>query len=422
MRKKLLFLVVILLLSIYPVHADNYLPINYKKTIYSQENGLKTTVYWAKIPKKYKPMLGLANDSVLEISDSGKIAVSTLEPSINAQNHNATLAINLGHWHGIVVNDGELLRAGVNEIRGHVVNYGDTLYMDKKGNLHALKNSMYDADDLMKLNPVWAVKGFFAIVKDNKFITEYDDEEAEYVKKRHPRTFIGQMTNGTYFVGVSEGRTSMDAGLTLEEIYEFVQKYISNNIKIIYLGDGGGSSGFIYKGKKINKKIDDNFTTERKTPNIIYFGKKNSKSILNNNNYSNNTPKKTLKIDRKLDKNGKKVLKLENIYDGISISKFLSNIDGDNKRIKILNGNGLQVEDGTLKNGYVLKTSANEYDIAIVGDASGDGYVSKDDVKKIMRHVLDDEKIDNDNLQTADINQDGVINMNDAYKILKYMK
>ena len=304
--------------------------ITYNTTRYvgGPYNNPGTTVYWAIIPKKYEPELSVAKGYSLENNDLEKVEL----PSSNAIRNNATLAINLGLWHGVIVNDGKFNGFYANKN----IEYGDTLYMTRDGILNSISNSRDNGNindenmknNIMNLSPALAVSGFFTIAKNNEIIPineiNYTSTVLESLKQRHPRTFVGQDMDGNYFVGVCEGRIDekelsllveevdrimneankngmepvyplnnyeLQAGFYLEEIYDFVENYITKDrgIRIIYNGDGGGSSAFIYKGKKINNIIDKKTVTvderkvilldelgnrvfvERKTPNILYW-------------------------------------------------------------------------------------------------------------------------------------------------------
>ena len=237
-------------------------PIEYHVDRYTGQAGNRsqntgTTVWWALIPKNRMPNMAMARDDYTTVQSE--------RPTSMAKRHNAALGINISVTHGIMYTENTL-------VRGNEVNYGETLYMTQDGTLNSVPNSQYSTDDILALNPVWAAKGFFAIARDGQFISNntHDDAETSYIcDQRHPRTFIGQDSQGNYIVGVCGGRAQREQGMYMEEIYDFVQQNITSDIKFLYNGDGGGSSAFVVDGQKLNITSDSN--EERARPNLIYW-------------------------------------------------------------------------------------------------------------------------------------------------------
>ena len=214
-----------------------------------------TTVWYAVIPKEMMPKMAMANDDLTKV---GRETITNM-----AKDHDAKLGINLSVDEGMMYTDGTL-------VRENNIDYGETLIMRQDGTLESLPNSQYSTQDILDLNPVWATKGFFAICRDGEFISQHDDAQTSYIVDiRHPRTFIGQDTSGNYIVGVCTGRANGEAGMYMEEIYDFVKTNITPDIRILYNGDGGGSSSFVYDGKKQNPNLDEG--AERARPNMIYW-------------------------------------------------------------------------------------------------------------------------------------------------------
>ena len=239
--------------------------IGYIKTRYVSDTNSGVTVWYAVIPKDKMPKLGIANDDYTKISKEA--------PTSMAKRKNAALAINFGIENtkqgGILYADGKL-------VRGNNITSGDTLYLTQDGLLKSVPNSQYSTEDILALNPVWASKGFYTIVQDGQFVSTWDPAKnsKEVVSRREPRTFIGQDYDGNYIVGVCHGRRKGEAGMNMMEIYDFVSKNITSNIRILYNADGGGSSAFVYQGEKINPNIDtldSGATVERLRPDIIYW-------------------------------------------------------------------------------------------------------------------------------------------------------
>ena len=145
--------------------------------------------------------------------------------------------------------------------------YDETLYMDQNGTLNSVKNSEYSTQDIINMNPVWASKGFYTIARDGQYVDENTIDPSLSIDK-HPRTFIGQDYEGNYIIGVCDGRGENEAGMTLREVYDFVNTEVTDNLRFLFNGDGGGSSAIIYDGKKLNSNTDG---SERERPDLIYW-------------------------------------------------------------------------------------------------------------------------------------------------------
>lgn len=221
--------------------------IEYKTTRFAN-----TTVWYTVIPKDMMPNLAVAHDDYSKVTSEVPTAI--------AQRKGAKLGINFcvtGDSMGLIYTDGKLVRKSN-------TNSGETLYMTQDGQLNAVPNSKYNTNDILNLNPVWASKGFYSIIKDGKYINWNTD----LAKARHPRTFIGQDYDGNYIVGVCTGRRDNEAGWTLKDVYDFVTTEVSSNVRFLYNADGGGSSAFVYDGQKLNPNTDK---SERARPDLIYW-------------------------------------------------------------------------------------------------------------------------------------------------------
>ena len=212
-----------------------------------------TTIWYSVIPSGNMPKLAVANDNYDKMTSE--------KPSSIAQRKGAKLGVNCcitGAGDGILYTDGKL-------VNNHFTSgEGQTLYMTQDGSLQAITNNRTSIQGILNMNPVWATQGFYTIIKDGK----YDDWNTDLAKAKHPRTFIGQDYDGNYIVGVCTGRQQGEAGMTLKEVYDFVTTQVSDNIRILYNADGGGSSAFVYNGEKLNPNTDK---SERARPDLIYW-------------------------------------------------------------------------------------------------------------------------------------------------------
>ena len=73
---------------------------------------------------------------------------------------------------------------------------------------------------------------------------------------------------------MQDGRQLSQAGLTFNEMIDFTRAYFTKDIVTLYNLDGGGSSSFVYGGKKLNGDEINKSTgkrTERTVTGIFYW-------------------------------------------------------------------------------------------------------------------------------------------------------
>jgi len=230
--------------------------IEYKTFRYVSDTNSGTTIWYAVIPKDHMPLLAVGKDNYNKMTSEA--------PSAIAQRKGAVLGVNCcitGTGSGILYTDGHLVSN--NWTSGE----GQTLYMTQDGKLEVVTNNRTSVKGILSQNPVWATQGFYTIIRDGKF----DQWNTDIAKSKHPRTFIGQDYDGNYIVGVCTGRQKGEAGMNFQEIYDFVTTQVSNNVRILYNADGGGSSAFVYNGQKLNPNTDNGGKTERARPDLIYW-------------------------------------------------------------------------------------------------------------------------------------------------------
>ncbi len=265
-------------------------------TYYSEEGPIM--VHYAIIPADNPPLLSISTS----VGKKGKDAIYQKTPMQQANDVGATLAVNISLFgkgrNGKVRDggsgiewDGEHLFVG-----GHY-DTDTTIYMTKDGQISYFDNKTVFrgktknqvAQILEENDVVWAAKGFYPIIEDGKNVNQnYKQDPNIYngrVNKktgeftdtaRHPRTFIGQLENGDYFIGVSDGRFYNERhikvkGMSLDEVADFATNYAvdadGNKLKVrfLYNADGGGSSAFVEDGEKKNLSGED-----RATNDILY--------------------------------------------------------------------------------------------------------------------------------------------------------
>jgi len=95
-------------------------------------------------------------------------------------------------------------------------------------------------------------------------VAKYTSVET-YLTPRHPRTAMG-WNKDKIFVVVADGRSKVSAGLTMQQLAEYMKSI--GCTEAINL-DGGGSSVAVYKGKIVSKPSDG---YERSVVTAISFG------------------------------------------------------------------------------------------------------------------------------------------------------
>lgn len=284
--KKYLFILLLIIVAFASknVYASNeYLPINYKVIRYNQDdNTTGTTIWWAKIPAKYKMHYAYGEDKIFGKEETSK----------NAIRHNATLAVN-AQYMGLVDYNGQLLAKD-----SDVSNYDfylkpNTVDSLDQANVYATKKTAANVGiDLSNIiDPVWTNRMTYmrVIINGSRVNTDIDrykdahNGEDNLTIVRHPRTWLVIDNEGNQYVAVCAGRgeplngddfTLPQAGLTYDEIISVTRTYFTNDIKHLFNLDGGGSSTFVYKGEMLNPKYDDSehrFTIERKVKGMYYW-------------------------------------------------------------------------------------------------------------------------------------------------------
>lgn len=87
-------------------------------------------------------------------------------------------------------------------------------------------------------NAKWAASVGFQLIKDGKINLRYADK-FEHSNYKHPRTAIGQMSNGNIVLLATDGRTGSDSGLTAKQLADVM---LDLKCEIAISFDGGGST------------------------------------------------------------------------------------------------------------------------------------------------------------------------------------
>jgi hypothetical protein len=105
------------------------------------------------------------------------------------------------------------------------------------------------------------------LIKDGVLLDDYSEEQIQtsFVEKKHPRTAVGFLPDGTWVLVVVDGRRpSVSVGMNLEELAQFMQSLGCEQAVNL---DGGGSSTLYLYGQVVNLPSD--VTGEREVSDAI---------------------------------------------------------------------------------------------------------------------------------------------------------
>ena len=131
-----------------------------------------------------------------------------------------------------------------------------------------------------------------------------------------------------------------------------------------------------------------------------------------NNNLSNASP--TIDNDNKV---------IKNIDFLTSGNELINNLDYDKTKTEFYHGGDKISSERVLSTGDIIKYNNNEYKLSVRGDVLGTGELSRDNAKKIAKHIIKKNILSGDEyLLAADYNNDSKIKMNDVVSILRDIK
>lgn len=191
-----------------------------------------------------------------------KAATSTM-----AEDNNAIFAIN-GDYYGFrdagyVVRNGTLYRSTAQSDTTK-----EDLAIMSDGSFQIVTESKTSAQSLVDSGALQVLSFGPSLLLNGKLSVD-KNTEVDQSMASNPRTAIGIITPLHYLIVVSDGRTSVSAGLSL---YELAQVMSDNGCTTAYNLDGGGSSTMWFNGKVVNNPTDGHSSGERKVSDIVYIG------------------------------------------------------------------------------------------------------------------------------------------------------
>ncbi|MBQ6582721.1 MAG: phosphodiester glycosidase family protein [Mogibacterium sp.] len=196
----------------------------------------------------------------------GSFGRNIKEPTSDiAESSGAVLAIN-GDYYGFR-DSGYVLRNG--QLYRDTPSGGEDLVLYEDGTLEIIDEDNVTAQELVDAGAV-QIWSFGPGLVEHGVISVSENYEVEQAMRSNPRTAIGQIDEGHYVLVVSEGRTEEDAGLTVYELAEVMQRL---GCETAYNLDGGGSSTMWFNGELVNSPSGGRHgSSERSVSDIIYVG------------------------------------------------------------------------------------------------------------------------------------------------------
>ena len=189
----------------------------------------------------------------------------TEKTSTIASNVSALLAIN-GDYYG-VQEYGYVLKNGV-IYRNNAKNNQEDLVIYRDGTFEIIDESEISLESLLEKG-AYNILSFGPGLIDNGTILVSLSDEVDRSMRSNPRTAIGKIADNHYVFVVSDGRTEENAGLSLYELANFMQKL---GCTLAYNLDGGGSSTMYFNGNIINNPTTNGRIRERSVSDIVYIG------------------------------------------------------------------------------------------------------------------------------------------------------
>lgn len=237
-------------------------------------DSLTASTYWVyKIPKgdnvlqqgysDYYDMHPLRHESNRPKLEDAKQSVTYL-----AKKYNATICINGAPYntygfHGVNIYNGK--------IRGKETNGWNTLAIDDNGDFKYFDPKV-TAQEILGQGYNTAFDIMTPVLMEGKEPSNDIKTMWDYSwdTDRHPRSVIAQdASKQNYFFMVFNGRVRGEKGFTYADLARVCKKHDCYNA---YALDGGGSTELIVEDIKVNYDIENNGTSRRACPHVLFVG------------------------------------------------------------------------------------------------------------------------------------------------------
>lgn len=185
--------------------------------------------------------------------------------SVIAESHNAILAVNGDYYSardGYVIRNGRIYRESTAGGRQ------EALVIGTDGSFTIVREADTSAEALLADGAAQVLSFGPGLIEDGEI--SYDPAKGIGNElTRNPRTAIGHYGGGHYIMLTADGRTEKSAGLTIEQLAEFLSRL---GLRTAYNLDGGGSTTLVFNGAVINQPINKRIIQERNVSDIVYIG------------------------------------------------------------------------------------------------------------------------------------------------------
>lgn len=238
-----------------------------------RDENIGTTYYLTKIANTNSE--GNRNILRVGVAKDSPTASKVEAPSDFALRKNSPFTMNAGIFYsntsrtayGLVIQNGEILKDELSSISPST-RYPYILGIKANGDMKSYKiSSSLTAQTILNDGCVDAIVGFYPIF-ENGVECDRSSYPTGLEDLANPAQVVCQLQDRSYLILTCDGRTSTEAGLTLEQRVAILRPF---NPIFGFCLDGGGSTSTIVNFDKINKDIDGGGTIERKVATMLYL-------------------------------------------------------------------------------------------------------------------------------------------------------
>lgn len=218
-------------------------------------------------------------------------------------------------------------------------------------------------------------------------------------------------------------------------IYGYNEKNIKYILYSINAGDNAQMCG--YKDKiYLLSENQELFIIEKCELNLPVIEDNNINTLDNNNNTPSTTPTTKPQTGNSCNNTDKKEFSINNYYidsdkniiwdvpSGTSISNLKSNLTYSGYELKFYDKNNVKKTTGNIGTGFTMVIESNNievdrYSISVKGDLSGEGNISKADVKILSEYFMNVSTLTDEQYTASDCNGDNIIDGVDLLKIAR---
>lgn len=204
----------------------------------------------------------------------------------------------------------------------------------------------------------------------------------------------------------------------------------SANIYSSYKSSGKLDSNYTFVIPVYNNRPDSAFKVSRTdtvggsttpTPPDSNQGGNSSSESGSDSGSSSETP--TLTAEEILQKTGYKIVNgyFTKVTLGEDVSSIRSYLESLGAEVYIMNKNWQTKVSGKVSTEDIISINDKTYEIAVYGDASGDGSVTIKDLLYIQKYLLGSQGLTESNKEAADVSHDGSITIKDLLLVQKYL-